>query len=196
MTPERDRSRPGSPRGISAALVVLTFCCAGAVQESASAPEYRIKAAFLYNFALYTEWPATAFESPESPIVLGVAGDDPFGQELDAAVRGKTVRGRAVEVRRYASATDVTSCHVLFISSAETKNLLNLFQRVGKSPMLTVGETEDFSSAGGVIRFYVEQNKVRFEVNPDAAARAHIKISSKLLQLAKVVRDPGTPKNR
>jgi hypothetical protein len=196
MTPEHDRSRPAFRRTNSAALVVLTFCSVGAAQETASAPEYRIKAAFLYNFALYTEWPATAFETPESPIVLGVAGDDPFGKELEAAVRGKTVRGRAVEVRRYASATDVTACHVLFISNAETKNLLNLFQRHGESPMLTVGESEDFSSVGGVIRFYVEQNKVRFEVNPDAAARAHIKISSKLLQLAKVVRDPGTPKNR
>jgi len=176
----------------SAALVAAAvglLAVSAKAQETSQAPEYRIKAAFLYNFTLYTEWPTTAFERPDSPIVLAVAGEDPFGKELDAAVRGKTVRGRSIEVRRYDTAAEVATCHLLYLSSAEAKHLPQILKRFPDTKPLTVSETEDFCRAGGVIRFFVDNNKVRFEVNTDAAVRSRLKISSKLLHLARVVRD-------
>jgi len=173
---------------LTAALGLLAVCPARA-QEPSKAPEYRIKAAFLYNFTLYTEWPAASFPKADSPIMLAVVGEDPFGTELDAAVRGKTVRGRAIEVRRYAEAADALPCHLLILDSAHARNLPQLLRRLEEPLPLTVGETEDFTRVGGAIRFFIEGNKVRFEVNTDAVARARVKMSSKLLSLARVVRD-------
>jgi len=182
--------------GIRAAAAVLLAVGPLHAQDPPKAPEYRIKAAFLYNFTLYTEWPASAFNQPDSPIVVAVVGEDPFGKELDAAVRGKTVRGRTIEVRRFGRAGDVEACHLLFLTDSLAKDLPQILGKVSDGGPLTVGETEDFTRAGGVIRFFVEENKVRFEVNTDAAARARLKLSSKLLQLARIVRDPNSPKDR
>ena len=174
---------------IAAAAFGFLAVSSATAQDPSEAPEYRIKAAFLYNFTLYTEWPAAAFEKDDSPIVVAVAGADPFGKELDAAVRGKTVRGRSIEVRRYDTAGEVATCHLLFLSDAEAKKLPQVLKRYPDAKPLTVAETDDFCRAGGVIRFFVEQNKVRFEVNMDAAVRARLKLSSKLLHLARIVRD-------
>lgn len=183
--------------GMHAAAVVLLAAYPAVGQEAPKAPEYRIKAAFLYNFTLYTEWPSTAFEKADSPIVVAVLGDDPFGPELEAAVQGKTVRGRAIEVRRYGQLGDVGPCHILFLSSSYAKQLPQVLSKFSKLPSLTVGETEDFTRSGGMIRFFVDENKIRFEVNTDAAVRARLKLSSKLLHLARVVRDADDgPKDR
>ena len=189
------RSGTGRLSTLTAALGLLAVCPAAA-QEPPKAPEYRIKAAFLYNFTLYMEWPASSFAKADSPILLSVAGEDPFGGELDAAVRGKTVRGRPIEVHRYAQAADAVPCHLLFLDNAQAKNLPQLLRRLEEPYPLTVGESEDFTRIGGAIRFFIEGNKVHFEVNTDALARTHVKMSSKLLSLAKIVRDGGLPEER
>jgi hypothetical protein len=173
---------------LTAALGLLAVCPARA-QEPPKAPEYRIKAAFLYNFTLYTEWPAGSFPKDDSPLVVAVVGQDPFGGELDAAVRGKTVRGRAIEVHRHAKAADAGPCHLLFLANDQAGTLPQLLRRLEEPLPLTVGETEDFTRIGGAIRFFIEGNKVRFEMNADAVARTRVRISSKLLSLAKIVRD-------
>jgi len=178
------------------AAFVLFAAFPASAQEPPKAPEYRIKAAFLYNFTLYTEWPPTAFDKPDSPIVLAVLGEDPFGNELDAAVRGKTVHGRAIVVRRYEQAGDVAPCHLLFLAGSQAKQLSQIQRRFSNAGPLTVAETEDFTRIGGVIRFFIEENKIRFEVNTDAALRSKLKLSSKLLHLARIVRDPDAPKDR
>ena len=201
MIRERQGSEPIHRSGaarlstLAAALGLLAVCPATA-QDRPKAPEYRIKAAFLYNFTLYAEWPPESFAKPDSPIVLAVAGEDPFGNELDAAVRGKTVKGRSIEVHRYARAGDIDPCHLLFLDNAEARNLPQILRRFEDLPPLTIGETEDFTRAGGSVRFFVEGNKVRFEVNTDAVARARVRMSSKLLSLAKVVRDSNLPEER
>jgi hypothetical protein len=187
---------PGLRTPAVAFCLAQVFTAATAAQQPPAAPEYRIKAAFLYNFTLYTEWPASAFESPESPFVLAIAGPDPFGNELDAAVRGKTVKGRVIDVRRYPSADDVTQGHLLFISNEEMKSFGQILRRFRETPLLTVAEADNFTRSGGVIRLFVDQNKVVFEVNTDAAARSKVKLSSKLLSLARVVRDAGAPRDR
>jgi hypothetical protein len=189
------RSGTGRLSTLTAALGLLAVHPASG-QEPPKAPEYRIKAAFLYNFTLYTEWPPESFSKPDSPILLAIAGDDPFGSELDAAVRGKTVRGRAIEIHRYPRASDVDSCHLLFLSNGQAKNLPQVLRRFEELPPLTVGETEDFTRNGGAIRFLIEENKVRFEVNTGAVARSRVKLSSKLLSLAKIFDESGGPKDR
>jgi hypothetical protein len=202
MAPAEDRldpaARPTAGRlGMNAAAFVLLAACPAGAQETSKAPEYRIKAAFLYNFTLYTEWPPTAFETPQSPIILAIAGEDPFGGELEAALRGKTVRGRTLEVRRYEQASDVAApCHLLFLAGSQAKHLPQILKKFSNAMPLTVGETEDFTRIGGVIRLFVEGHKIRFEINTDAAHRAHLKLSSKLLHLAMIVHDPDAPKDR
>ena len=188
-------------RAIPLRTPAIAFCFviilpAAESRQQPAAPEYRIKVAFLYNFTLYAEWPASAFESPEAPFVLAVVGADPFGDELDAAIRGKTVKGRVIDIRRYSSAADVTEGHLLFMTTEQVKSFDQILRRFRNSPVLTVAESENFTQSGGVIRLFVEQNKVHFEVNTDAAARAKLKLSSKLLSLARVVRDGASPKDR
>lgn len=160
---------------------------AGAQSEPPT--EYQIKAAFLYNFAKFVEWPADTFADPHAPIVLGIMGEDPFGSVLDKMVLSKTVNGRGLVIKRLKPGPDLRNCHILFISSSEKKHLAQILESLKGSSVLTVGETDRFVQSGGVVNFILEENKVRFEINVDATARARLKISSKLLALARIIVD-------
>ena len=153
------------------------------------APEYQVKAAFLFNFAKFVEWPGP--DPANDPINLCVVGDDPFGASLDQVVKGKLANGRTVEIKRIDPAGKVGSCQIAFVAASERKRLPAILEGLGHAGVLTVGETDDFTRRGGVISFFLDNNHVRFEVNVDAADRAGLKISSKLLSLAKIVRDPS-----
>ena len=160
---------------------------AGDVSESS---EYLIKAGFIYNFAKFVEWPANAFAQPDSPIVIGVLGTDPFGNTLDRIVEDKKVGTRGFVVRRYKwskELKDVKECKILFVSASEHTHIDEIVESVKGLPILTVGETPGFAERGGVIRFTLEGNRVRFEVNVDAAHQAELNISSRLLTLAKII---------
>lgn len=162
--------------------------------DARAATEYQIKAGFLYNLAKFIEWPAPAFEKPQTPYSVCVLGPDPFGELLDVVVGEGTLHGRRMVVRRLTEIKNVTGCHILFVSRLDPKKLPALFQAVAGSPTLTVGETEDFIRAGGCLRFFTTQeNKesmVRFEINLQATERAQLKVSAKLLTLARVVGKP------
>lgn len=151
--------------------------------------EYQLKAAFLYNFAQFVEWPADIFPDAKSPIVIGVAGDDPFDGALDRAIAGKTVGGRPLAVRHISRAEETKGCHLLYVPAEGEQDLAALIRRIGVSPVLTVGETDRFMAHGGIVRFYLEDNKLRFEINVDAAQRSHLRVSAKLLRLARVRHD-------
>ncbi len=153
--------------------------------------EYQVKAAFLYNFAKFVDWPPEAFRDPSAPIVMCIEGDDPFGNALDQTVRDKTVNGRAFFIRRGRQLPELKQCHILFISSSERRRLPEIFSRLQGAGVLTVGESERFASSGGVVQFALEDNRVHLVMNPDAAARARLKVSSKLLAIATIV--PGDP---
>jgi hypothetical protein len=157
---------------------------------TATTKEYQLKAGFLYNFTHFVEWPASAFEGADSPIVIGVLGNDPFSNDLDAIVQGEKVNNRPLVVQRYRQIEDVKSCHILFVSRSEAKKLERVFTSLGNRSVLTVGETDDFVRRGGVIRFITEDNKIRFKINLAAAKAANLTISSKLLRAAKIV-GPG-----
>jgi hypothetical protein len=171
---------------LCAPAAIVAVCCATARGDPAGpSREYQLKAAFLYNFAQFAEWPDDAFKGPRGPIVIAVAGENPFGGTLEQAVRGKQLNGREITVRYFPSAAAVEPCHVLFVSASERNNVPQALQRAG-SYCLTVGDVEGFTARGGIFRFLVEDNKVRFEVNIDAAQHARVKISSRLLKLAKI----------
>jgi len=168
------------------AACALTKSVAPAGAQSEPPTEYQIKAAFLYNFAKFVEWP-DAFADPHAPIVLGIVGEDPFGSVLDKIVLGKTVNDRGLVIKRLKEGPDLRNCHILFVSSSERKHMPQILESLQGSSVLTVGETDRFAQSGGVINFILEENKVRFEINSETAARAGLKISSKLLALARIV---------
>ena len=154
-----------------------------------AAEEYQIKAAFLYNFIKYVTWPSGAFPAADSPYVIGVVGKDPFGDRLDELAR-QSLKGRLLKIVRLDSGAPLVSCHLLFVPDSEKKKWDQIFNRLGTAPVLTVGEGDRFALSGGVINFYTENNRVRFEINVDAARRAELTIDSAMLNLAKLVRDP------
>jgi uncharacterized protein DUF4154 len=168
-------------------LCLLLAATAPAASQPTIPTEYQVKAAFLYNFGRFVTWPARAFADSTAPLLVGILGEDPFGTEIDAMLRGKTLEGRPVQVQRFQELRDLGPCHILFTARSDPAFLQQLFATLRGRPVLTVGESTDFTSRGGVIRFYLEENRVRFEINVRASQRAELWISSKLLKLARIV---------
>jgi YfiR/HmsC-like len=159
-------------------------------RDSSDSSEYLIKAGFIFNFAKFVEWPQATFAQPDSPIVIGILGTDPFGTIIDQIVQDKKIGGRGFVVKRLkwgADPKDVRECKILFVGASERAHIDELVQIVRGLPILTVGETPGFAERGGVIRLVLEDNRVRFEVNVDAARQAGLTISSRLLTLARII---------
>ncbi len=165
---------------------VLGTTMVDVLAETKPSPEYLIKAAFLFNFAKFVEWPANAFKDDLSPMNLCILGTDPFGSALDT-LKDKTIKGRPFKIKRANRADDIEACHILFISASEKGNLKQILDAVRNSNTLTISEIEGFAQMGGIINFIVVNQKVHFEINPAAAERSRLKISSQLLKLAKIV---------
>jgi hypothetical protein len=157
--------------------------------------EYLVKAIFLRNFTQFIEWPDTLFQDASSPLVIGVLGNDPFRDALEETIRDETVKNRPLVVKRSSRVEELKSCHVLFISKSEEGRLDQILAALagGGGRVLTIGETDGFARRGVIINFFLQGNKVRFEINTDAADRSGHKISSHLLSLAKIV---GTAKGK
>jgi len=156
--------------------------------------EYQVKAAFLFNFAKFIEWPPDAFQSEKTPITLCVFRYDPFGSALEEVIRGKAINNRELLARRINELPDLKTCQLVFVSDREDKHLSEVSNSVRGASVLVVGEGEGFAERGGTVQFFLENNKLRFAVNVDAAQRARLQVSSKLLALARIVRDGGHPK--
>ena len=171
-------------RRFLAGLLLVTAAPSLAAQEVSK--EYRVKAAFLYNFVKYVEWPAHA---ATGPIVICVAGRNPFGNLLADTVRGETVAGRTLDARVILEPE--AGCHVIFVPSGA--NAPAYLRSARSAPALTVGEANDFIEQGGLVRFYLDGGTVRFEINREAADRSGLRISSRLLQLARIVTAPPAP---
>ena len=178
----RRKRGPGSWLSLVAGLsLILPFHCPAADPPT----EYQVKAAFLLNFTKFIEWPAEAFSAPDAPIDICILGDDPFGSALDQIVAGEVVTGRKVAIERIRQAPPPKSCAVLFVGRPD-KDLLKILRGLGPG-VLTVGEGEGFVRDGGMIAFVIENRRVRFDVNEPAAEHAGIKLSSKLLNVARFV---------
>lgn len=172
--------------------VVLAVLAALVGERLASAQtnpssEYQVKAAFLFHFAQFVEWPEETFKEANSPLTYCTIGDDPFHGSLDAALSGKTIGARSFQVLHVKQPQEINGCRVLFIGAAEKKLLPAILAGVKGNSVLTIGESEHFVQEGGMIGFLLEENKIRFEINLEAAERARLKISSRLLALARTV---------
>jgi hypothetical protein len=152
--------------------------------QVAQPTEYQIKAAFLYNFAKFVEWPPAAFANATSPLVIGILGENPFHDDLAQMVRTKTVDNHPLLIQEYRSAKEATNCHILFISTSEKDRLSEILKHLKGASVLTVAEMDQFTEGGGMINFVLKGNKIRFQINNDAAKSAGLKISSKLMSLA------------
>ncbi|PYT94171.1 MAG: DUF4154 domain-containing protein [Acidobacteria bacterium] len=175
-----------------AVLLCLSLALGANAQssDSAASSEYLIKAGFIYNFAQLVQWPSVVFSQADSPIVIGILGTDPFGTTIDRVVENKKLDGRNLVVKRLKwgkDLKDLKDCNILFVSSSEKEHIPDLFNMVKWLPILTIGETPGFATRGGIINLTLQDNKVRFEVNIEAAKQANLNISSRLLALARIV---------
>jgi len=168
-------------------VMVLGASCVFALQAQVN--EYQVKALFLYNFARYVEWPVQSFKTTNDPIVICVVGQNLFGSALEQAVAGKVVGGRPFVIRQILDIQPGDSCHIVFVSSSERKRFRSIAKWLKGAGVLTVGETQGLTSGGGMINFKLEDGKVHFEIDVNAAAREHLRIGSKLLSLAQLVKD-------
>jgi hypothetical protein len=180
---------------LAAALLVLLGALApgrAAFGAEPVAGEYDLKAAFVYQFVHFTEWPADAFEDDgdePSPIVVAVVGDDPFRGSLERAVRGKTVQGRPLVYVHFANANAVGQCHVMFVSASERQRIGQVAAAARQFRALTVGDVEEFTRDGGMIRFVTQNKKVRFEIRRKSVEAAGLRLRAQLLRVAEIYRE-------
>jgi hypothetical protein len=175
--------------------IALLFACCASVIASAQVRaedsiEYKIKAAFLYKFLKFVEWPPEAFHDKSSPVIIGVLGSDPFGDLLDQTVRDRDQDGRKIVVRRYTAAKAAREAHVLFIN-LPADQLPDAVKELEGAPVLTVGESLSVIEAGVMVRFVIRDEKVAFDINPEPAKKAGLKVGAQLLRVAHVVNGKG-----
>lgn len=166
-------------------LGILLLTVASTLQASADNPsldEYQVKAAFLFNFAKFVDWPANAPNSSKDAVVLCILGRNPFGEALDG-LRGKMIGPKKFEIREVTKVDQARMCHILFIAASERKRTASVLDQLKGDGILTVGETDDFLEDGGIVAFRLSQDRVRFEIDSKAAEHARLSISSKLLSL-------------
>jgi hypothetical protein len=176
------RSRTTLFLGLS--LIWLLLASGNGRTQNSPPTEYQIKAAFLFNFARFVQWPPKALADATSPMIIGVLGENPFHDDLERTIRGKSVDDHPLVVKEFHALTEATNCHILFISTSEKARLPQILKGLKGTSVLTVGEMDHFTESGGMINLVMEGAKIRFQINNDAATTEGLKISSKLLALA------------
>jgi hypothetical protein len=172
----------------AALVVALNYAALGVVASAADVSEYEVKAAFILNFTKFVAWPVPA---GPGPFCIGIEGDNPFGGALQEAIRNQTVEGRAVEIRHFKLGEAQPGCEIIFVAASSAKDLRAALDSLQGTASLTVGDAPGFCRAGGMIGLHLVDHKVRLEINPDAAQRVRLQLSSKLLALASLVREAG-----
>ena len=185
----RGRGRAGFLGVILGVILGASLClvCSHKAYSQSPVDEYQLKAAFLFHFAQFVEWPSRVSENSDGTFLFCIVGEDPFHGDLRRIVEGKLLAAKVIRVQNIKQLQDSQGCRVLFIDKNESKRASLSMTALRKMPVLTVGESEDFLQQGGIIRFFLEDRKVRFEVNQQAAGNANLKVSSRLLLLAKTV---------
>jgi hypothetical protein len=178
-------------RVITCLLLLLLYAAQTPTSAQEALPEADLKAAFLYNFTKFVEWPPDAFAKEDAAFVVGIFGDEEFASKLRKLLQDKQAHGHPFVVRRLAQNSEAKSCHILFFREAETRRLSSIYESIKRVPILTVGESEEFLDSGGMFNLVFEDKQLRFEVNPATAENARLTVSSKLLRLAKKLRKGG-----
>lgn len=174
-------------------LLILFFplMSATVIPVQSPAPEYQVKAIFLFNFAKFVTWPDKAFVSQDSPFVIGVFGTNPFGSFLEETVKDERIDNHPLIIQYFGNEKEITTCHILFIQGDQIERMNKLLPLLNAQHILTVGDINSFTKNGGMIRLYTEDNKTKMRINLGAAKDADLVISSKLLRLAEVVEYPN-----
>lgn len=167
--------------------LIVALGAGASAQASAPSKEYQVKAAFLFNFAQFVDWPSSAFAEDGAPLVICVLGDDPFGSYLDELVRGEQVNSRHLAVQRFHATEDLKGCQVLFVSRSESRHLDKALASGAGMDALTVSDVDGFAERGGIIQLTTESGKIRLKINLTAAKASNLVISSKLLRSAEIV---------
>lgn len=175
------------------ALPVAQMCVAAGAQAQAKPTAEQVKAAYLYNFGRYVKWPPNVAADHDPGFAICVLGQDPLGLTLSAAVAGERLNGRAVTVRRIATAPEASGCRILFINADQSAHLHNLLAGLDQSAVLTVSDIPDFLEQGGMIQFVEERDTVRFKVDLAHVSSARLALSSELLRVAAAVQGSGRP---
>ncbi|HEV2437629.1 MAG TPA: YfiR family protein [Verrucomicrobiae bacterium] len=174
-----------SPRRAAILMLGCWFAFGSPVRAQDAGPtEYQIKAAFLYNFVKFVDWPTQAYVGPTSPAVIGVLGENVFGDNLAKTIHNKVIHHHPLQFKQFDSVAEVTNCQVLFISASERNRFPQILAALRGKSILTVSESGRFIPAGGMINFILVNRKVRFQINNLAARQAGLSISSDLLNLA------------
>lgn len=174
-----------SPWPLLFSLCLVSGTQVSQASEADVSKEYQVKAAFLYSFTKFVEWPPNCFSAKDSPIVIGVFGRNPFGDELEKIVQTRKVNGRGFTVKTISSTADLSGIHLLFVPRGEEGRLVEKATAFVPSPgTLTIGESDQFAAVGGIINFVTDIDKVHFQINREAADRAGVKISAQLMKLA------------
>ncbi len=176
-----------SKRSSIASWFYILLLVVAPMNAPAQSKEYQIKAAFLFNFAQFVNWPSGAFPGTNAPFCIGVLGDDPFSGALDATIQGETIDNHKIIVERSQNVADLKNCQMIFVSKSERKHVAEILSALDSKPILTVSEVDGFAERGGGINFYLAGTKVRFEINPGVAQSDGLKISAQLLSLGKIV---------
>jgi hypothetical protein len=189
---------PSSSRGFRPWLVVVAVAwvlvAVPCVRAQSSKPtDYDVKAAYLYNFGHFVEWPANVASAQNEPFTVCVLGQDPFGPVLDTTLAGETIAGKRVAAKRISTLDEAGSCQILFLSSAEEARLNSIIKALSKQAVLTVSDMPEFAKRGGMLQFVLEGKRVRFEVNLAAVQHAGLSLSSELLKVATTVRRNSSP---
>lgn len=166
-------------------LIISASIIPGAPARSLEGTEYQIKAAMMVNFIQFIDWPDDLDQSDDL-MTIGIFGADNFGPTLDA-IEGRIVNGKQLKLRRFKSIQELNQCQILFVPESETSRMNEILSSLKGTPVLTIGEAERFTQMGGIIRFYIEENHVRFEINQTAAIQSKLKISAKLMEIAKII---------
>lgn len=196
-------TRHGLPRRWAAFVALVACALAGVLAPSlhahsdagavSASDEYKVKAAFLYNFARYVRWPAEAFGGESAPLSVAVFGDDPFGPALDDALAGKQIGERRLVVERISGLDKLRPVHLLFVPDTAAKDFGAIVEHYAGTSTLIVGDSLQFVESSAAIGFYIEQKKVRFAINTAVLKRCNLEVSSQLLKLAKIVGEKGGP---
>lgn len=167
-------------------VMVVALFCQPPASGAETGREYQVKAAFFYHFANFVDWPASTFKNTKGKLRICVIGKDPFGKSLETTLANKSVRSHSFEIRRNPPTQQLSDCHLLYLPASASSKLLALGHQMAKKDVLTVGETHKFMQQGGMVQFFVDDQKIRFAINTHVINQTNLQVSSKLLRLAKI----------
>jgi hypothetical protein len=167
---------------------LLVFCNVFFVSGQIATREYQVKAAFVFNFTQFVEWPTQSFANPETRAVIGILGKDPFGTYLDETITGESLNKHSLTIQHFKDADEITNCQILFINLSDKNELKAILEKLKGKNILTVSDANGFTKLGGMVRLYIKDDKINIQINLDAVKEENLVISSKLLKLAEIVK--------